>query len=395
MRLAAQCKLGWYPAAPEAIAELVKHLHLKPPDPDKPLGGSVPILDPCAGEGRAIQQIATALGVEPEHIYAIELDAGRAAIARANLPGGHVLGPASFLGVQVSGQSFGLAYVNPPFDDELGGGRREEQAFAERATRLLVPKGILVLVCPLRALAGNRPFCTFLDAHYDELCVYKFPDGHRPYNEIVVIGRKRREAIPADAIYLHGCLPKLGLTWDSGSGYLIGHLPALGQLQPESWRNGHPTLEREPVLRTWEIPSTARPSTFKKTAFTESELVAAVAASPLNALLREVKIPPPLSPPLPLDKGHLGLILASGMLNGIVEGPHGVHVVRGSSHKVEYHNREASTSEENPETGAVTTKDVFSQRMVTVIRCVEQDGTIVTFSNEPQIHDREDAEGDR
>ena len=61
-----------------------------------------------------------------------------------------------------------------------------------------MPKGILVLVCPLKALAGNRPFCTFLDAHYDELGVYKFPDGYRPYNEIVVIGQKRREAIPAE-----------------------------------------------------------------------------------------------------------------------------------------------------------------------------------------------------
>ena len=98
MRLVAQAKLGWYPAAPEAIAELVKHVRVKPPDPDKPLD-AVHILDPCAGEGRAIQQIANALNVDPGHIYAIELDAGRAEIARANLPGGNVLGPASFLGV--------------------------------------------------------------------------------------------------------------------------------------------------------------------------------------------------------------------------------------------------------------------------------------------------------
>ena len=99
-------------------------------------------------------------------------------------------------------------------------------------------------------------------------------------------------------------------------------------------------------------------------------------------MLDEVPVPPPNAPPLPLDKGHLGLILASGMLDGVVEGPHGVHVVRGSSHKVEYHNKEQSTCEENPETGAVTQKDVFSQRMITVIRVVEQNGEIRTFSNE-------------
>jgi predicted RNA methylase len=382
MRLAAQAKLGWYPAAPEAIAALVPHLHVRAPDSDP---GH--ILDPCAGEGRAIGQIGNALGVPPQQIYAVELDAGRASLAKANLPGGNVLGPASFLGVQVSGQSFGLAYVNPPFDDELGVGRREEQAFTERATRLLVPKGILVLVCPLKALAGNRAFCHVLDAHYDAIAVYKFPEGHRPYNEIVVIGRKRREAIPADAIYEHGQLPRLGLTWDNGGNALMGHLPVLGELQPVSWRHGHPSPERETSLRTWAIPPSDRPSTFKKTAFTDTELQAALAASPLNALLREVKIPPPLSPPLPLDKGHLGLILASGMLNGLVEGPHGVHVVRGSSHKVTYHNKDASTSEENAETGVVTTKEVFSERMVTVIRCVEPNGVLTTFSNDPKTED--------
>jgi hypothetical protein len=72
------------------------------------------------------------------------------------------------------------------------------------------------------------------------------------------------------------------------------------------------------------------------------------------------------------------------MLDGVVDGPHGPHVVRGSSSKFTYHNKELSGSEENPDTGAVTTKDVFSERMVTIIRCVTQDGTIHTFSNGPK-----------
>lgn len=133
MRLAAQARLGFYPAAPQVIAELVKHLRVRPPDPDKALE-SPQVIDPCCGEGSALAQIVEALGVEPEHAFAVELDAGRSERARLTLQGGNVLGPASFLGVQITSQSFGLAYVNPPFDDELGGGKREEQAFAERAT---------------------------------------------------------------------------------------------------------------------------------------------------------------------------------------------------------------------------------------------------------------------
>jgi hypothetical protein len=78
------------------------------------------------------------------------------------------------------------------------------------------------------------------------------------------------------------------------------------------------------------------------------------------------------------------LILASGILDGVVESEHGPHVVRGSSTKVEYYNKEASDCTEDPETGAVTTKDVYSQRTVTIIRCVTTDGTIYAFSNAPK-----------
>ena len=306
MRLAAQCKLGFYPAAPQVIDALVKHLRVRPPDPEKPLE-SPHVIDPCCGEGSALAQIVETLGIGPQNAYAVELDAWRAERAKLTLTGGHVLGPASFPGVQITGQSFGLAYVNPPFDDELGGGKREEQAFAERAARLLVPKGILVLVCPLSALSGNRELCGFFDAHFDEVCVYKFPDGHRPYNEVVVIGRKRRETIPLDALYKHGCLHRMGLT----RGGFVAHggmdrLPALGACRPVSWREGEPSPELEPVVRTWEVPRSGKPNTFKKTAFTEDELVAAVASSPLNRLLREVAVPPLQGPAAAARQGTSG-----------------------------------------------------------------------------------------
>ena len=85
------------------------------------------------------------------------------------------------------------------------------------------------------------------------------------------------------------------------------------------------------------------------------------------------------------------MILASGMLDGPVEGPHGVHVVRGSSEKYEYHNKEASESTENAETGAVTTKDVYSERMITTIRCVDHNGVIYTHSNAPEENEKSES----
>jgi hypothetical protein len=380
MRLAGAAKCGYYPANPVAIDGILRHLRFAEAKKE-----SQYILDPCAGEGLAIKQIAEGLGVPFDRTYAVELDLGRTERIKVNLPGVNVLGPATFMGVQTTGHSFGLVYCNPPFDFEEGGGRREEQTFVMRSTHLLVPKGILVLVCPMNTLIGNRSFVEYIDANYEDIQVYKFPDGHRLYNEIVLFGRKRKVDLPREAVYQIGELHKRQWNWRSSM--QIENIPTLGDVQPVGWNGGYPTTELEDEIRVWEIPPGSKPHTFKKTALTEEELAECLDDSPLNIHFKDVSPLPLKRPPLPLDRGHLGLILASGMLDGVVHGPDDSHVVRGSSSKVEYHNKELSKSEADPETGAVTSREVFSQRMVTSIRCVTQDGTLYTFSNAPKEPD--------
>ena len=394
-RLASQQRLGFYPANPLAIAELLKHLRCRPKDPTKRFD-SIVAIDPCCGQGAALRQIADGLDIPEENLYTCELDPERGKAVRELIPGGHHVSPASFLGMQITGGSFALAYVNPPFDFELGGKRREEQAFVEKATPLLVHKGVLVLVLPLDALVGNRGFVDMLDSHYEDLRVYRFPDGNdadgkpiRPFNEIVVIGRKRKEAVPI-ASYDDGktYFGNMDLRWRNH--VPIENFPPLGQVQPLSWNWGKPSFEREHEIRVWEIPHAWRPNTFKKNALTEDELVYELDRSPLNKQVTEVQPLPPRKPPLSLDRGHLGTCAAAGILDGVIEGPHGPHVMRGSSRKERYHNKEQSESTANPETGSVSTKNVWSERPVTEIRAVDATGVIHTWSNAPKEKDEED-----
>lgn len=310
------------------------------------------------------------------------------------MPEAQILGPASALGCHVSGYSFSLAYVNPPFDTELGGGRREEQSFVMRATQMLGAKGMLVLVMPMTKLIGNRQFVQYLDSYYEDIQIYRFPDGEdaegnpiRPYGEIALFARKRKIEIPIDSVYERGDLHKRGFQWSSYA--RIEDFPPLGDVQPMSWNSGRPSWDRAKEIQTWPIEKGWRPGTFKKIQHTDEELIEVVENSPLAKHLAEIQPREIPRPPLPLDRGHLGLILASGILDGVVESPFGPHVVRGSSTKVEYYNKEASDSREDPETGAVTTRDVWSQRMVTIIRCVTEDGTIHTFSNAPKEEEKE------
>jgi hypothetical protein len=372
VRLMGQAQLGFYAAQPVAVAAICKHLALKPkPEPAEPEEGAEPppkpvegdeldrpysIIDPCAGEGAALRQIAEHLGIEPRDTYAVELDAGRAELVRQAIPRGRLLGPCSFFGTRISANSFGLAYVNPPFDDQLGGGGRDEQRFAERATRLLKPGGILALVLPYRAIKNNRSFQVFLDGHYDEAALMEFPAEARPYNEVVYFG-KRRRVEATDSAY-RGYLGSLGMAWTD-------------RLELVAGCEGY----------VWDVPWSKPPMTFKKSALTEVELIAYLAASPLNRHLG----PPPrrdvLRPPADLSIGHVALMLASGMLNGTIRPPaEPPHVVRGTARKVEFQSvpPTASTDED---TGVTTIKEVRSEKIDMIVRAVAQDGEIFTFAD--------------
>ena len=105
MRLAAQMRGGFYPAHPDAIAHAASFL--------RPPLAPFSILDPCAGEGAAVRQLAELLGCPPAMTYAIELDEHRASAVHTALPEGHILAPASFFGCRASYNSFSLTWLNP------------------------------------------------------------------------------------------------------------------------------------------------------------------------------------------------------------------------------------------------------------------------------------------
>ena len=137
-RLMSQVKGGYYAAAPEAVAAVLERL--RPPS----LGECL-VLDPCAGEGKALLQLAQGLKAVP---YGIELSEDRAAIVRESLPEGQALAPADFLRCAITYRSFSFIWCNPPYDYATGEEGRVESQFLERAVHLLADGGVLALICP-------------------------------------------------------------------------------------------------------------------------------------------------------------------------------------------------------------------------------------------------------
>jgi predicted RNA methylase len=345
MRLAGQARAGFYPASPEVIARYVGCL--------KPSSGPFAILDPCAGTGDAIAQIAEALGAPAVH--AIEVDAGRGNELVANLPHLQALAPADFMQTDIEFGAFSFCWLNPPFDDEIGGSRRVEYSFLVRATSLLVPGGIIALVMPSKQLLRNDQIKDHFMSRYKNVSLAPFPSEFRHYDECIVTAIKRAAPVSRDEIPL----------WTTFA-VDLGQLPS------------------------YELPPSDGPKRFAKSGFTEAETLAALASSPLLRVTEPVPCGNVATPPLPLTNGHKAMMLTSGLLDGIVRPPgEEPHLVRGVATKTKYIAEE--TSDENA-AGVVTTKTVFSERIDLTVRIAYQDGTLLTLTNGSNTN--EDQQGD-
>lgn len=376
-----EAKMGFYPAPPPAIDGILKHLSLSE---EKRTGDTgFHIMDPCAGEGAALQQLANGIGLDESQCYAIELDAWRSLKIKERMPKANLLGRCSALCTSITPSSMSLVYVNPPFTDELGGGGRMENKFIEMATHCLTSQGVLVAVIPYSTLAGNHRLVEHLDSNYRDIGLWRFPDHCRHFSEIVVIGIKRSAALPDDK--LRECLlHKMELNWRTFGNELA--FPQIGEAQPAEFLAGGRSRGQEPVVRTYKIPTAYKPMRFLKSGYSDEELQEVLERSPVSKLLTFVEPPKPKRPPLPLAAGHLSMVIASGMLDGVLHVPGKPeldHVIRGQAIKVEEYNEESSGPAGEPDEGGnVKWKDCYIQRIVFSIRAVDRSGTIHTFKEE-------------
>jgi hypothetical protein len=333
MRPEGRLRAGYYATPPQALELLLRRLEV----PQEP----VHIFDPCAGEGLAVQQLALGLGVPHERVWCVELDATRGERCRQHLPGATVLSPCSFLQTAIRSRAFSLAYSNPPFDDSAVAGRRVEELFLSHLGPLLADDGVLVFVCP--EIVTQRPkFRELLLRDFGEITILPWPAKVRRYGEVFVLARRAEFRLGDDSRQWH-----------------------------DETRRG---------LSVYPLPPAKGPGQrFKKTGFTDDELLTLLERSPLSAHLRtspDYRLP---SPPLALGVGHLALLLAAGHLDGLVVDESGVpHVVRGSARKVI---QVTDEQVEDTKTSRVTTR-TETERITLRVRAVWPDGIIHTLGEE-------------
>jgi len=301
MRSGGLAKAGYYATPEQALERLVKLL--------SPASGTgvLRVLDPCAGEGHALDAVARHLGAIP---FAVELQRERASLCRDRFPYA-IWGDAFRL--RLTGNAFSVLWLNPPYDAGAAADNGYELKFLKELDRTLVPTGVLVYLVPIDRLA---PAAGYIAGRYEQVRVWKFPTGeYEVYEQVAVVGRRRKGHQRDDQLeaYLQA----------AGKGLLsLDELPA----------EGHAPFA---VPR---LPKTAM--TFESADVDEDALLEVLNGkySAWNHPgLQEGLWPSAVyraNPLMPLQRGHLALLLAAGYLdNCLIETAEGSLLVKGQIQK--------------------------------------------------------------
>lgn len=184
---------GFYPTPAHLLPSILHHLGYSTAEP-------YAFLDPCAGEGTAICELAHAISPDnaSSEVYAVEMEKNRGEAMERNVHRvfgygrGKVITGDAFQIRWTKGKSdnqgVGLLFLNPPYDQDKVYKRLEER-FLRRFTDSLCTDGILCFVIPAGALEASAET---LAANYSDIGCFRFPDEDYPiYKQVVVFARKR------------------------------------------------------------------------------------------------------------------------------------------------------------------------------------------------------------
>ena len=280
-------RMGYFPTDPDHTALIRQAVAF----PDE----TVNLLDPCCGEGLALEALAAG---QNARTYGIELDEARAEEATGRLSR---VGIGSYFLSDISTGCFHLLFLNPPYLQ--AGERRLERAFLADSIRHLMTGGLLVYIIPYHR--ATEEVCRILADNFDQIRVHRFlPEEFSKWKQIAFTGVKRprrKDAETAEAL--------LSLTFRPDRIPLITELPAGAYTLPK---------QKKPVSR------------FHGSVFNTLELAEQMRQSrAIEDMFCRPSEDKERRPLLPLNLSQIGLIGASGLLDGLMDGDT-PHVVKGS-----------------------------------------------------------------
>ena len=339
MRLAGRERLGFYPLPILEAGRIRRFLQFP---------AHCSVLDPCIGEGAALAEITNEAAVTR---YGIELEAQRVVLARRSAD--EVIHGNCF-DVQCPVESFSLIYLNPPYDFEIAQERSErmERLFLEHVYRWLKRGGVLIMVIPGRSIHD----CSRILAHqFREVRVYRLTEPESAkYKQVVVMAVRRTRAERDRVQDTEITRARMQFEALATGPDRLSPLPA----EPEYLYAIPPGEPVRMVYRGLPLDQIEdllpRSSAYRQASAVLIAQQADVSGRPLT----------------PLHGGHVGLLCAAGMLNGIFGEGETRHIAHWQSVKLV----DKSEEEEDGKT-IIREKERFSNEL-TLVFCT---GEITTL----------------
>lgn len=270
--------------------------------------------DPTCGKGHILKQLCG--GNEMIRTYGVEIEKTRADIAKGELD--KVIN-APIESMRISNDAFSFIYLNPPYDTEIvqqgERTRRKEAVELERSIRYLAPKGVLCFVVSGEAIAASAKF---LATHFSEIQIVRFDDEfYEDYKQCIFIGRKKTATKKALNEEFYNIFMKF-----KEESFVKKSVRRLSQLV------GHKVYEigeTNPKLKLFSSKIESKEEHIKLIKENLAFQVIHEKLTPRSILLDS-------QPIINVSQGQMGLLLASGAVNGLltedVEGKN-QHVVQG------------------------------------------------------------------
>lgn len=187
-RLESESKGGYYPTPPEEMNHILARLDLTEEAKNK----GITLLDPCAGEGDALYQMAEYFNrYTSVSTYGIELEQGRAEKAAIKLD--QVLS-CGYEEVRMSHEAFSIMYLNPPFAEQQG--KRLESTFLDDLSKdYLGPGNLLILNIPQYVL---KDVAKTLANRFVDIRAYRFSDengNYSRYKQVIIFAIRRAKGL--------------------------------------------------------------------------------------------------------------------------------------------------------------------------------------------------------
>ncbi len=345
MRLGNDLAAGFYPTPLTEGKHLVQLLQMESER-------AYACFDPCCGEGTILRSFANEMKQEGVqfHTYGVELDENRYGKAKEQLD---VVVRSSFENMMISHDYFPLIFLNPPYNTELRTentkSEKMEFNFLKRAHLYLQDGGIMVYVIPYDRFARDD-ISYFLAKNYEEIGMMRFGDENEEFEQFkqcVFIGRKR--AATKNDTYFNDRFANFCENM-SDLAFVRKHVSTLAQMvNHKDWtipelrhQNKLIFTSRVDYKSAYEgVGKSEGISTFKKR---------------LNRgngySLQEEKTDAERAK-MPIASGQLGLLLITGVADGLLGEGDTLHAVRGSENVYYEHSFEQLEK---------TTKEVVLQK---------------------------------